>query len=163
MYEINHDTFKQLWDEHFRPLVYLCRKYKVHKDAEDIVMDKFTKLWEMRNRFTAPIKVKAFLYVSVMNAIRNQWKLIGRIVEFDYSEDVESGAPLEEIEASVIKSMYDEIEKLPPVCKTVFKMRMFDGKTHDQICKELNRAYNTVDNQFTRAKQLLRKRIRYEF
>lgn len=159
MYQINHDTFKQLWNEHFKPLVYLCRKKNVGQYGEDIVCDKFVKLWEQRDQFKEPLKVKAFLYISVMNAIRNQWKR-SKTVELDF--DVEQEAVLGEIETAILSEIYKEIENLPSACKAVFKKRVFEFKSYKEIMEELNIKFNSVDSHYQRARTLLRKRIRYE-
>lgn len=160
-YEINHITFKQIYNEHFKALVYFAIKKGVMQEtAEDFVSDKFMKLWELKSGFDDPDKIKAFLYVSVYNAIKNFQKT-RRIVLVEYVEEIEDEIYCNEIETSVLQTIMDEINSLPPMCCTIFKKRVFNGESYQQIMDELNIAYRTVDSHYQRARMILKTKIKF--
>jgi RNA polymerase sigma-19 factor, ECF subfamily len=159
MFEINDTTFRQLYDEHFKNLVFFAMKFTHSKEpAEDIVADKFVKLWELRSGFNDARKCKAFLYMSVANASRNYCKYNKRLIHLDFDiEQIEA----HEIDMAVVKRVMEEIEKLPPMCKGVFKKRLFDKKPYTLIGQELNIAYGTINTHYTRARNIIKKKVRY--
>jgi len=161
MFQVNDITFRKLYDEHFKNLVFFAMRFTVDKEpAEDIAANKFVKLWELRAGFDDAHKCKAFLYKSVANECRNYCKRSKKTIPliFDIEETIEA----HEINMAVIARIKQEIENLPPVCKSVFKKRIFDQKKMETICKELNMAYSTVDNQYQRARKIIIKNIGYE-
>lgn len=165
-FEINDTTFRALYNEHFKPLVYFARK-KGMADPEDMVTDKFAKLWEQRTAFTDQQSIKGFLYISVHNAIKNYYKHQSKkkykIILLAEMGDIEDEIVINEIETQVLKLIINEIEKLPPLCKRIVKMKINEGKKNPYIAQLLNLSIKTVENHFTYGMNKIRaKNIKYE-
>lgn len=152
----------RLFDMYYTPLCYFAEKLTGdHAEAEDMVMDIFTRLWQKKQDISAISNIKAFLYTSVRNAcldlLRRQNRHQDSHREIKYlSEQGEFLAINEEIFSKVLQHLYKEIEQLPPQCRSIFKLLYFKGLSTQQVAEQLNLSAQTVRNQKTRAIQLLR-------
>ena len=67
--------FKEIFDEHYRPLCFYASKYVDMEDAKDITQNVFVELWQRNMKFPTPLALKAYLYTTVHNACMNNLKL----------------------------------------------------------------------------------------
>lgn len=130
-------------------------------EAEDIVASCFVKLWEFREQYTDPTKIKAFLYISCRNACLDYLKKIKRRKGWqdEYLRQLEGDD--ERILQKAAESAYldiinQEIEGLPEKCAEVFKLLYFEHKTTNEIANQLNISVKTVRNHKARAVDQLR-------
>lgn len=130
-------------------------------EAEDIVASCFVKLWEFREQYTDPTKIKAFLYISCRNACLDYLKKIKRRKGWqdEYLRQLEGED--ERILQKAAESAYLdiinlEIEGLPEKCAEVFKLLYFEHKTTNEIASQLNISVKTVRNHKARAVEQLR-------
>ncbi|SDK64192.1 RNA polymerase sigma-70 factor, ECF subfamily [Pedobacter sp. ok626] len=133
-------------------------------EAEDIVASCFVKLWQFREQYSDPTKIKAFLYISCRNACldylkknkrRNGWQdEYLRQLEGDDERILQRAA-----ESAYLDIINREIEELPEKCAEVFKLLYFEHKTTDEIANQLNISVKTVRNHKARAV----KQLRYAF
>lgn len=155
-------ALRRLFDVYYTPLCYFAEKLTGdHAEAEDMVMDIFTRLWQKKQELTAISNIKAFLYTSVRNAcmdfLRKQSRHDDSHREIRYlSEQGEVYAINEEIFAKVLQHLQEEIEQLPRQCRSVFKLLYLEGLSTQQVAERLHLSVQTVRNQKTRAIQLLR-------
>lgn len=160
MYQINHDTFKELWDENFQFLVYLSYNQGVKKleVAQDLVSETFISIWNKKPEFNSKKHAKKYLYAAAFHRRINYLKWLKPTHELNFDIEEETA---HQIEAEVISAIHKEIEKLPTVCKAVFKKRAIERKTFANICADLNIKPATAFTHYQRAKILLRKRLQY--
>jgi RNA polymerase sigma-70 factor (family 1) len=132
-----------------------------HEEAEDIVIDTFRKFWVLRQNFESLTNIKAFLFITTRNACfnyieycRNQKKRKKEYFHFtmeDFEEDAENSM----IQAEVMNKLIEEIEKLPPKCRTIMHLLM-QGLKPKEIAEKLNINPLTVHSQKRRAVELLK-------
>lgn len=155
------EAFTAIYDQY----VYSLRRFAIvllnnKHDAEDVVADVFVKMWQMRDRLTTEKNIKAFLFISVRNAClsvlrREQVRMNNRPAELETAQD--SDIPDEILIATELRNrIRDEIERLPPQCRTVLKMTIYEGKKTAEIAELLNISCQTVTNHKSRAFQLIR-------
>ena len=60
-------------------------------------------------------------------------------------------------ENELIVLLFDEIEKLPPKCKEIFKMNRFERLKYREIALKLELSERTVENHIANALKLLRE------
>ncbi|HTI08444.1 MAG TPA: RNA polymerase sigma-70 factor [Puia sp.] len=159
-------AFSVIYDTHYVSIYRFVRQF-IHEreEAEDIVANTFIKLWKLRSNFESRHNIKAFLYITTRNAcfdsLRHQKRQSEKQKELFYFL---SQRPAEEhfqddVETEVLKSIFREIEKLPPSVRTVFKMAYIEGKSNDEIAAHLHITNQSVRNNKHRAIKLLRMAI----
>lgn len=153
-------AFKAVFDLFNKRLLYLATEIVCDASAaEDIVQEAFLKLWDRSANFSDLTAIKAFLYLSVKNACRNQYKH-GKVIHKYLARQNE---PIDEqtiiakiIEAEVLDSLSNAIEKLPAGCREVVYLGYFEGLSNQEVAKQLNISINTVKTQKMRALRSLR-------
>jgi RNA polymerase sigma-70 factor (ECF subfamily) len=154
-------AFASFYEQYFAKLLLESNKYV--KDigiAEEIVQDLFVKIWERAVDFDEINSVKSYLYRSVINAsinhINRQKNMEGHHQKIlrQFTED--EVAELDE-ENELIVMLYEEIEKLPPKCREIFKLNRFERLKYREIAEKLAIAEKTVENHVGNALKLLRE------
>jgi len=156
-------AFTDIYDRYYLTIYRFVRKFiPEREEAEDIMADTFVKLWRLHANFEFEYNIKAFLYVTSRNAcfdsIRHQKRQSEKQKEFSYlfgQQPVEDYLQ-EDVETAVLKSILQEIEKLPLSPKIVFKMAFFEGKSNDEIAAHLHINNQSVRNYKHQAVKLLR-------
>ncbi len=162
--EGNETAFKHFMKQHLNALTFhaykICRNKEV---AEEIVADTFSKLWLRKDNFKSEINIKSFLYITTRNACLDyvqsvKHKQNSLSIELDESLVMQDTDPLTNlIHAEVIKSLVEEINKLPQRQGDVFRMFYLDGLTTDEICSHLNITPNAVFLAKNKAVATIRK------
>ncbi|WP_315815298.1 RNA polymerase sigma-70 factor [Paraflavitalea speifideaquila] len=148
--------------KHFYPeLYYFARKLTGSKEqAEDIVIDVFTKLFERHELFDTYANIKAFLYISTRNSSLNYLKHIAwqKKWQKEFAEIIQEDEGLRfyyEIESDLLEAVHKAIDELPDTCRRIFKMLYFEDLKPAEIAKLLNISVDTVYSQKRRALQIL--------
>lgn len=138
---------------------------KEREQAEDIVADTYTKLWQRRDNFQTEEHVKAFLFLTTRNACLNHIRHIQRKTasqsELTYLQKDKDDQDIvtDMIEGELLKKIYPLIETLPSKCKTIFKLIYFEDASTDEVAEKLHISHRNVLNQKRRAIQLLKKKL----
>ncbi len=157
----NKRAFTDFYSQYFKRLLIESDKYV--KDiyvAEEVVQDVFLKIWERSDDLTQIQSIKSYLYRSVINASINyvnrqkNLELHHQKIVDEFTED--QADQLDE-ENELIVLLYDEIEKLPPKCKEIFKMNRFERLKYREIALKLDLSEKTVENHIGNALKLLRE------
>jgi len=70
--KLNEETFKAICEKYVYLLMTLAKHLLGRKeDVEDIVVEAFTNLWKLRDRFDTIPNIKAILFMSVRNGCIN--------------------------------------------------------------------------------------------
>ena len=82
---LDRETFERIYKTYYRPLCLHAQKIVgCEEDAEDIVQDFFTNLWEKRKNIDIDTSLKAYLYQGIHNKCLNHLEHIK--VARQYSE-----------------------------------------------------------------------------
>lgn len=119
------------------------------QEAQDITIETFVKLWQLRANFEKLVNIKAFLYVTSRNACLDHFRKLQRQrsiqKEVNYLLDPQVGQEI--IKAEVITELYQRIERLPSTCRTIVKMMLVEDLDTFQIAEKLGISSQTVRNQ----------------
>jgi RNA polymerase sigma-70 factor (family 1) len=162
----NSRAFQTIF-ESYNKLLYISavQIVKDKEQAEDIVADTYTKLWQRRDVFETEEHVKAFLFVTTRNASLNHVRHIQRKTasqsELSYLQKDKDDQDVitDMIEGELLKRIYPLIETLPSKCKTIFKLIYFEDASTDEVAEKLRISPRNVLNQKARAIQLLKKKL----
>jgi RNA polymerase sigma-70 factor (ECF subfamily) len=154
-------AFTNFYAQYFPKLLLESNKYV--KDivvAEEIVQNVFVKIWERAVDFAEITSVKSYLYRSVINASINHVNRQKNIEE--HHQKILRNFTEEEVEEldeenELIVMLYEEIEKLPPKCREIFKLNRFERLKYREIAEKLAIAEKTVENHVGNALKLLRE------
>lgn len=157
----NTEVFTNFYTQFFKKLLIESEKYvkDIHA-AEEIVQDVFLKIWEKSEDLIHIKSVKSYLYRAVINSSinfinrqRNLEHHHQKIVSEFTEEQVEE---LDE-ENELIVLLFDEIEKLPPKCREIFKLNRFERLKYKEIALKFDISEKTVENHIANALKLLRE------
>lgn len=162
----NSSAFQTIFDN-YNKLLYTCavQLVKDKEQAEDIVADTYTKLWQRRDLFQTEEHVKAFLFITTRNASLNHIRHIQRKTasqsELSYLQKDKDDQDVitDMIEGEMLKRIYPLIETLPSKCKKIFKLIYFEDASTDEVAEKLQISPRNVLNQKARAIQLLKKKL----
>ncbi len=160
----NEIAFRHFMKQHLHTLTFyaykICRSKEV---AEEIVADTFSKLWQRKDNFESEISIKSFLYITTRNACLDYLRSVQQrtsslsveLVEDLVLRDTDPLTHL--IHAELIKSLVNEIERLPQRQGDVFRMYYLEGLNTDEICTRLNVTPNAVFVAKKKATATIRK------
>lgn len=150
-----------------RPLLYFSINFvKRQQVAEEVVSDIFVKAWKLRNDFEDLHKLKAFLYISVKNASLNYLRSsyarhqINPIEEWENLECLDSDTFVKIVKTELIKSIYDEMSRLPEKQREVFILTFIEDLDVEEISKKLGISASAVYANKSRAITTLRNNLR---
>lgn len=139
---------------------------KVEQDAEDIIQDVFTKIWQNRHEIREDnISFKSYLFTiafnSTISAIRK------KAVKQDYAKALKKQQSLLIMDDVHLKLEFDElneklkhaIDKLSQRQKDIYILSREKGLTYSQIAENLGISVNTVENHMVKTLKLLRSNI----
>jgi RNA polymerase sigma-70 factor (ECF subfamily) len=162
----NSSAFRVIFDNYNKLLFSsVIQLVKDKEQAEDIVSESFTKLWQRHEVFQTEEHIKAFLFVTTRNASLNYLRHIQRKTasqsELSYLQRDKDDQDIitEMIEGELLRKIYPMIETLPNKCKTIFKLIYFEDASTDEVAEKLHITPRNVLNQKRRALQLLKKKL----
>ena len=150
------NNIETLFKSHYRALCLYATHYLGDIDmAEDTVMDCFVRYTELASKGEKIKSPKSYLYQMVRNRCMDELR------NANNTENVESLPELpddtdyfERFEREA--SLWSEIDKLPPTCRTVFLMSKRDGLKYETIAESLNISVKTVEAHICKAYTVLR-------
>src|SRR5690606_13042990 len=150
-----------------KPLLFFARKYvKDYQLAEEIVADVFVKVWERKANFNSLDSVRAFLYIATKNRCLNQLRVkhvhenIEDITNYEDLLFEDADAFTKIVRTELIKTIFEEVERLPEKQRNIFNKLFLEDKTVEEIGEELNMAPQAVYTNKSRALATLRQSLR---
>ena len=143
------------------------------EDAENIVQDVFTELWERKELLTYNINLVAFLFTSIKNRCIDH--LRHRVIVRDAVNQIQEEyqvtlkvklASLELFDQSLLseqdieKIVSEVINALPEKCREIFIKSKIEGKKQKDIASEMNISLKTVENQMNIAYKKLKSELK---
>ena len=133
--------------------------------AEDVVSEVFYTLYDRRNKIADERHLLSYIFTVSRSECADYLRRKKRREEaesgFDWTEQY-SYIDLREIEEeqlSLYKKLISAIEKLPPLKKAVVILYFYEKKKTQFIASDMKVARQTVLNQLTKAKGLVRKSL----
>lgn len=137
--------------------------FKDRTTAQEVTQDVFVNLWLKRDSLPAIHNVEAYLLRSVKNRIYNQFDKIHsreKLESIIPAMNVQTENTEEEIVYSdTLEFVNHEIDQLPVMTKTIFRLSRFDRYTNHEIADRLQLSGKAVEYHITRALKKLRLRL----
>jgi RNA polymerase sigma-70 factor (family 1) len=161
--EGDKDAFRWVYDKMVRPLTYFVENIIFStSDAEDIVANAFSKLYNARSAMKSFEHIKRWLYVIVRNEsidyLRSKRRLRESHTEVAYLESAsEDQLETERVKSEVFQKILAEIEKLPRQRKAILRLYFFEQKSTAEIAEQMGINSQTVLNHKAKALESLRR------
>lgn len=156
-------AFRALFEKYYPRLVNYGFSITNNKEvSRGHVQEVFLKLWETRMSTIIRGSMKAYLYTAInhraLNWIRHEKiKRAYENEELHYllsrTEQPDDVSPF--LDAAISKA----IDSLPVRALEVFTLTQLDGLTNKEAALRLGISVKTVENQITRSKKILRKKL----
>lgn len=172
--EVRFTDFESIYLAYFSKMKYFARVYVIsEEEAENIVQDVFTELWEKKDVLDMPVNLIAYLFTSVKNKCLNY--LRHQIVRQEVSDLIRqehhlamqaSLNSLELFDQNMFKEddltllLEKALSTLSERCCRIFVMSKLEGKKQKEIAAELNISINTVETQMGIAYKKLRNELK---
>jgi len=155
-------AMNEIYNMYFKHLYHFAWRITQNApEAEDIAVVTLEILLRRCADFLTMANIKAFLFITVKNKCLKYLEATKR----HRASEKELGALQDEnedyvlaqmVRSEVLMEIYQEIENLPPIRKTVFKLLFIDGLDSQQIARQLGMTPDAVYNNKLRALKQLR-------
>lgn len=141
----------------------VCLRYVNDMEtARDLLQDGFVRVFMNIHSYTGTGSFEGWLRKIFVNGALEYLRKSDVLRE---STDLDSSADLVQLDSSAIEhlsaaELMKLIQELPVGFRTVFNMFAIEGYSHKEISEALGITESTSRSQFTRARQLLQKRIK---
>lgn len=166
----DEEAYALAFRAHATPLMRFARRFvSTEAAAQDIVMEVFLRLWRDRAAMPADLRLGAYLNVAVRNAALNAaahlrveltWRQRGAAEGWSPAM---SEPPLTPDEELARKEAKEELRRayatLPDRLRQVMELRWFQGRSYQEIARELRVSAKSVDNYLARGMRLLREAL----
>ncbi len=172
--KILSDHFEEIYVSWFSRMKYFALEYVVsEEDAENVVQDVFTELWERKEILAYDVNLVALLFTSIKNRsidlLRHRIvvKEAVNLMQEEYQATLRMKlASLELFDQSLLSEQDIEriitevIDSLPEKCRKIFIKSKIEGKKQKEIAVELNISLKTVENQMAIAYKKIKSELK---
>ena len=137
---------KELYERYSRKMMGVCLRYVNDREtARDLLQDGFVKVFTSMDSYSGIGSFEGWMRKIFVNCALEYLRKSDVLRE---STDLDNTAELMQL-----------VQELPAGFRTVFNLFAIEGYSHKEISDMLNITESTSRSQFTRAKQMLQKRI----
>lgn len=153
----NENAFRALFDKYYNAIYAYSRSMlKSSEFAEEIVQDVFLRVWLHRDRINSEFSFKSYIFTIARNLTFNFLRKAVHDKKLKEEIFYKSQPFYNPTEKKILEADYEKIRKqaiaqLPPKRKRIFEMSRNEGKSYEEISKELGIAVSTVKTQMSRA------------
>lgn len=158
----NEKAFERLYDAYRdRIYAYSLSLLKSRPYAEEIVQEVFLVVWIKREKLNESLSFKSFLFTIARNKSFDFLKKAANDLrlreEVFYRSQEPYGSSQEKIGEEEIEHIKQQaIDLLPPKRRRIFEMSRNEGKSYEDIGKELGISVSTVKSQMSKALATIR-------
>jgi len=163
-------SFEEIYVSYFSRMKSFAQEYVLsEEDAENIVQDVFTELWEKKKDLTNEINLVAVIFTSIRNRCIDflRHKIVVQETIYKMQEEFQLTlnvklASLELFDQSLLEEdnieniVTEAINSLPDKCREIFIRNKLEGKKQKEIAAELNISIKTVETQMSIAHRKLK-------
>jgi RNA polymerase sigma-70 factor (family 1) len=159
-------AFNTLFREYSNRLYRFAYSYlKSEAEAEELVQEVFTIIWEKHKDLKKELSFKSFLFTISFNIIRKHFRTKTNLVKYlknGYCFDLDLQTSQNINYNSLYQYITTLVNKLPDRRREIFIKSRFEGLSIKEIAEELHISHKTVENQITDALKFIRQNISKE-
>ena len=159
-------AFNTLYKEYSGRLYRFAFGYlKSEDEAEELVQEVFTIIWEKRADLKEELSFKSFLFTIAFNIIRKHFRTKAHLSDY-FKSGLSDDLDMQTSQKITYDSLYQYISELvgqmPQRRKEVFTKSRLEGLSIKEIAEELKISHKTVENQLTEALKFIRTNLNRE-
>lgn len=160
-------AFNELFYAYSSRLYHFAFGYlKSKEEAEELVQEIFSKIWEKRAQLDEELSFKSYLFTITFNAIRKHFRsqaYLNRYFNYINSNPHENAAS-EDVDYASLKMLVDKlVDSMPEKRKVVFIKSRYEGKNAKEIAEEMAISKSTVENHLNQALKFLRLHLSQKY
>jgi RNA polymerase sigma-70 factor (ECF subfamily) len=168
-------AFELLVEKYQRKLARLLSRFiRDPAEVEDVTQEAFIKAYRALPAFRGDSAFYTWLYRIGINTAKNYLMAMGRRaptsteVEADEAEGFDEGEQLRDINTpeslllsnEIAETVNSTIEQLPEELRTAIQLREIEGKSYEDIAREMNCPIGTVRSRIFRAREAIAEQLR---
>jgi RNA polymerase sigma-70 factor (family 1) len=134
-------------------------------DAEELVQEVFTVVWEKRSALKEELSFRSYLFTIAFNLIRKHFrtkKYLSEYLSSGLQEDLDMQTTEKISYDSLHQFLTQLVDKLPMRRKEIFIKSRFEGYSISEISEEMKISHKTVENQLSDALKFIRASLQKE-
>lgn len=153
---------KELYDVYSRKMMAVCLRYVSDREtARDLLQDGFVKIFTSMDMYAGSGSFEGWMRKIFVNCALEYLRksdVLREAADLDHTAEPANSesSPLSNLAAAELMAL---IQELPIGFRTVFNLFAIEGYSHKEIGEMLAITESTSRSQFTRARQLLQRRI----
>lgn len=158
-------SYEAMFLTYYSPLCEYASQFVAEYDAEELVQELMTHIWEAREQLVIVTSLKSYLFIAVknrsLNAIRKQRyreRVHSRL--HDYLTEQQIDDPDFYLANELGDRIHNAIQELPESYRVTFEMSRLEGMTNAQIAAALQVSVKTVEYRITRSLKRLREQLK---
>jgi RNA polymerase sigma-70 factor (ECF subfamily) len=159
-------AFNTLYKEYSGRLYRFAYGYlKSEVEAEELVQEVFTIIWEKRADLKDELSFKSFLFTIAFNIIRKHFRTRTYLSEYFKTlpgNDLDMDTAQKITYDSLYQYIAELVNQLPDRRREIFIKSRFDGLSIKEIAEKLKISHKTVENQLTDALKFIRTNLNKE-
>jgi len=163
----NEQSFNQLFYTYSPRLYHFAHGYlKSKEDAEELVQEIFSKIWEKRTTLDEELNFKSYLFTIAFNAIKKHFRRQAYLNRyFDHATThIQERAVYEDVDYATLKALVDKlVDNMPEKRKAVFIKSRYESKNAEEIAEEMSISKSTVENHLNQALKYLRQHLHQKY
>lgn len=159
-------SFRKAYDKYFNLIYYIAHHFELQKaDAEEVVQEVFTILWEKRTKLDETLSLKAYIVKIAKNIIlKRERKKIYEIAYQKYQVNRQALFSADTENAVIYSDLWEQYEsiisQLSKSQREIYLLNKRQNKTVKEIAGELNLSARTVENQLYRANNFIKEKFK---
>ncbi|MEM6347739.1 MAG: RNA polymerase sigma factor [Bacteroidota bacterium] len=154
---------RQLYEKYYASMVWVCYRYVKDKDqSEDLAHEGFIKVFRNIERFRNQGSLEGWIKRIMINVCLDYLRKQGRWQEelpLMYAES--EAVPAQAVNDLQAEYIFECIQQLPPLLRSVFNLNVVEGYPHKEIGKMLDLKESTSRAYLSEAKKQLRKVLQH--
>jgi RNA polymerase sigma-70 factor (family 1) len=156
-------AFNTLFHHYSNRLYQFSYKYlKSEEEAEELVQEVFTRVWEKRSELKAELSFNSYLFTIAFNVIRKYFRRKAHLADY-LNGKVKDDLNLETVHKvnynSLKKHLDNLVALLPQRRKEIFTKSRYEGFSVKEIADDMKISKKTVENQLTEALKFIRTHL----
>jgi RNA polymerase sigma-70 factor (ECF subfamily) len=154
---------KELYDTYSRRMMGVCLRYMSDREtARDLLQEGFVKVFAAIDSYTGTGSFEGWMRKIFVNCALEHLRksdVLREAVDLDHTGELSACAHSVIAELSA-RELMNLVQELPAGFRTIFNLFAVEGFSHKEISEMLDITESTSRSQYTRAKQLLQRKIK---
>ena len=153
---------KALYETYSRKMMSVCLRYVSDwETARDLLQEGFVKVFTHIDSYTGNGSFEGWIRKIFVNSALEYLRhadVLRESTDLDQTAEVAQtdSSPLSDISAAELMQL---VQSLPAGFRTIFNLFAIEGYSHKEISERLHITESTSRSQYTRAKQLLQRKV----